>query len=443
MRASTKPQLTLAATGDSLITRPLKVYKEKPFLALRDLLQDVDVAFTNLEMIFHTFTEGYPAAESGGTYMAADPALLDDLQWMGFNLYAAANNHSMDWAEGGLLSTIAALEQRRLAYAGIGRNLAEARSPVYLETPQGRVAMISITSTFPAWARAGDQRLDTKGRPGVNPLRFETQYTVSAKHLAILKEISEAIGLEAQKAQRRATGFAVPDDTEFFHFLNQKFQEGKAVGFRTIPHQGDMEGNLHWIADAQRQADWVFVSLHAHEGRLDKEDPADFIRTFARACIDAGADGFLGHGPHLLRGIEIYKNKPIFYSLGNFIFQNETVRRLPSDIYETYNLGMEATPSAVYDARTVDAQGKTKGFPADARYWESVVAVCTFDEHQVSRIELHPITLGFGNPRPRRGRPQLAEGTLARKIIKHLADLSAPFNTLIEFQKGIGIVKIS
>jgi poly-gamma-glutamate synthesis protein (capsule biosynthesis protein) len=419
------------------------MYKEKQFLALRDLLQGVDVAFTNLEMIFHTFTEGYPAAESGGTYTAADPALLDDLQWLGFNLYAAANNHSMDWSEGGLLSTMAALERQGMAYTGIGRNLAEARAPVYLETAQGRVAMLSMTSTFPAWSRAGEQRLDTKGRPGVNPLRFETQYILPAKLLKTLQEISQAVGLEAMKAQRRATGFAVPEDNAVFHFLNQQFVEGKAAGFRTMPHQSDMEGNLRWIADARRQADWVFVSLHAHEARLDKEEPADFIQTFAYACIDAGADAFLGHGPHLLRGIELYKNKPIFYSLGNFIFQNETVRRLPADIYETYKLSMDATPAAVYDARTLDSKGKPKGFPADTRYWESVVAVCRFEERGVGQIELYPVTLGFGNARPRRGRPQMAEGTLARKIIKRLADLSAPFHTHIEFQKGMGRVKIS
>ena len=47
--------------------------------------------------------------------------------------------------------------------------------------------------------------------------------------------------------------------------------------------------------------------------------------------VDAGADLFVGHGPHVLRGVEIYKGKPIFYSLGDFIFQNETLLRLPSE----------------------------------------------------------------------------------------------------------------
>ena len=59
--------------------------------------------------------------------------------------------------------------------------------------------------------------------------------------------------------------------------------------------------------------------------------------------VDAGADMFVGHGPHVLRGVEIYKGKPILYSLGDFIFQNETLLRLPSENYETYDLGATAT----------------------------------------------------------------------------------------------------
>ena len=81
-------------------------------------------------------------------------------------------------------------------------------------------------------------------------------------------------------------------------------------------------------------ADIVIVSLHCHESGANRSVPADFIPIFAKAVIDAGADVFVGHGPHVLRGIEIYKGKPIFYSLSNFIFQNETVLRMPEDSYE-------------------------------------------------------------------------------------------------------------
>ena len=46
---------------------------------------------------------------------------------------------------------------------------------------------------------------------------------------------------------------------------------------------------------------------------------------FAKAAIDAGADAFLGTGVHVLRGIEIYKGRPIFYGLGEFFRQMDVV----------------------------------------------------------------------------------------------------------------------
>ena len=80
--------------------------------------------------------------------------------------------------------------------------------------------------------------------------------------------------------------------------------------------------------------------------------PADFIPIFARAVVDAGADVFVGHGPHVLRGVEVYKGKPILYSLSNFIFQNETLLRMPADSYEQYSLDDDvAQPSDYLDAR--------------------------------------------------------------------------------------------
>ena len=81
--------------------------------------------------------------------------------------------------------------------------------------------------------------------------------------------------------------------------------------------------------------------------------------------IDAGADVFVGHGPHVLRGIEIYKGKPIFYSLANFIFQNETVLRMPEDSYEEYSLGDGAQPADYLDARY---DKDRRSFPADREY---------------------------------------------------------------------------
>ena len=88
------------------------------------------------------------------------------------------------------------------------------------------------------------------------------------------------------------------------------------------------------IIEAKKQADIVLVSFHGHE--TDGEDttvPSMFLETFSRRCVDAGADAVIGHGPHELRGIEIYHGAPIFYSLGNFLFETETVEKQPYDAY--------------------------------------------------------------------------------------------------------------
>ena len=71
--------------------------------------------------------------------------------------------------------------------------------------------------------------------------------------------------------------------------------------------------------------------------------PASFPEEFAHFSIDQGCSLFFAHGPHFLRGIEIYKNRPIFYSLGNFIFQNETVQWVPEPVYRGLNLDMSTT----------------------------------------------------------------------------------------------------
>jgi poly-gamma-glutamate capsule biosynthesis protein CapA/YwtB (metallophosphatase superfamily) len=75
------------------------------------------------------------------------------------------------------------------------------------------------------------------------------------------------------------------------------------------------------IAEAKKSADFVIVSMHA--GTEYTPDPGNEQKEFAHAAINAGADMIYGHHPHVVEAIEIYNNKPIFYSLGNFIFDQE------------------------------------------------------------------------------------------------------------------------
>jgi poly-gamma-glutamate synthesis protein (capsule biosynthesis protein) len=156
--------------------------------------------------------------------------------------------------------------------------------------------------------------------------------------------------------------------------------------------------------------------------------------------VDAGADMFVGHGPHVVRGVEIYKGKPIMYSLGDFIFQNETLLRLPSENYESYDLGSGAHVNDFNDQRY---NFDKSGFPADPMIWEAIVAMPKFRGEQLTELALHPITLGHGKARSVRGRPMFADGSLGQKILGDLVKLSGNFGTKITIRNGVGYVELT
>jgi len=428
-------EFSAAFTGDLFIASHISGYREPDFLEVFDTIRRQDLRFTNLEVLLNDY-RGIPAAESGGTYAGASSSLVEDIKWAGFHMVSRANNHSLDYSYEGLRLTTAVLDAAGIVHAGVGETLAEARSPAYLDCSLGRVALLSASSTFASWGRAGHSRPDFQGRPGLSPLRYKTTYWLPKEHLEALRNVEKQLGLSKLRERAAAMGWGKSDKEGVLSFLGLAFRESKEARIQTEPHEGDLDEITRWIKDARRQADFVIFSLHAHEAALEREIPADFIVTFARKCVDAGADVFAGHGPHVLRGIEIYKGKPIFYSLGNFVFQNDLVKKHPHEIYERYGLPMESTPADMYDARS---KNDTRGFPADPAYWESVLALTTYRGNTLTKIELIPLDLGFGRPRPQRGRPMVARGEKALKTLTQLQSLSKPFGTeiAIEGEKGI------
>ncbi len=433
--------LRLALTGDSMITRSAVASRSESVARLIELIKDVDVAFTNLEVLPNDF-RGYPAVESGGTHLAAHHRVLDDLVDMGFNLFSCANNHALDYSIEGLLATIEVLEQKEVAYAGIGRTLSQARMPVYLDHEGGSVAMVSCSSTFAKGQSAGEQRPEVQGRPGLNPLRFGTTYEVTREQIETLQEIFSALGLEQQWREWIQLGFAFPpEDSQIFPFLdtnlrsagllNARFRAADRPAVKTTPNMQDMEEIAKWTREARARADIVLVSLHAHEQDATIEDPAEFVRTFAHRIVDEGADIVVGHGPHLLRGMEIYRGSVIFYSLGNFLAQNELVHKLPADAYEYFRVDSSKTPAELFQIRH---QNDQKGFPADKRFWQTIVPVCDFENGRLRCIEVVPVTLDYGQSVHRRGRPRLAEGEEVSEILARFARLSETFGTEVRYE---------
>lgn len=140
------------------------------------------------------------------------------------------------------------------------------------------------------------------------------------------------------------------------------------------------------VTSAQLVSWRVVVSVHAHEQEQTKKDPADVLRTFAHRVIAEGAAVVVGHGRHLWRGVELYRGRPIFYSLGNVVGQNELTHRLPSDSYETFRIDPTQHPGELFRKRS---QADRHGFPSDRRYWhywQTVVEACRWNGGALSEI---------------------------------------------------------
>ncbi|HEY3137139.1 MAG TPA: CapA family protein [Blastocatellia bacterium] len=419
---------SLAATGDSIITRRIVAYESDPaFMKLIRLIREADAAFTNLELSVFRLREfkGYPQAESGGSWLLGSPEVLGDLKWAGFDLFNRANNHTTDYGVEGMMETDRILDSLGLVHAGSGMTLGEASQPQYLETSKGRIALIGLATTFTPMSRASDARPETKGRPGLNALRVERTYQLDAERMAELRRLVTATGGRLPEKEDAAV-----------RFLGNTFLLGRETKVIEKANAIDEDRILRSIRHAARQADFVIVTSHSHEPSNEALEPPAFLVDFIKKCVDAGADTYIVHGPHQLRGIEVYKGKPIFYSLGNFIFENETNDYMPSDIYESFGLGNTAMAADLNDTRF---KGGTVGFPSNPVWFESVVAVPIFRGHRITELKLYPIDLGHKLPRSQRGVPRLADADLGRKIIERVARLSAAFGTRIVFQNGIGV----
>jgi poly-gamma-glutamate synthesis protein (capsule biosynthesis protein) len=444
--------IRMLLAGEVMPSRRLTPFIEPDYLAAIELIRSADVGFTNLETVVRTHSEGTPAF-TRGTPMTTAPILLEDLKWMGFNLLSTANNHMGDFGPDGAIATVEHLRRADLAFAGSGRNLGEALMPGYLDTKAGRVGLVAATTIFKQGEQAAAQRPDTIGRAGVNPVRFTTTYSVDDATMAALDRIGLSLGLAQDNARARQSFFSAtefPEDTATtLNFLGADFRRDDKFGRATTVNAQDAEANLRAIREARRQADWVLFSLHNHEyggagrttakTRMELEIPADFVIELSRAAIDAGADAVVGHGMHVTLGIEIYRGKPIFYSLGNHILQNDTIEIVPAEAYGRFGLGMDATPADFLDARNGNG---TRSFAAYAEYWETVAASCVFTNGALTELRLHPIDLGFGLSRPQQGRPVLAHGETARRILDRVVKLSRNHGTRIEMDGETAVVRL-
>ncbi len=242
--------------------------------AFMDGLREGNIAFINLEIPLAT--RGIPQEKQN--VVKSDPNLVDDLVFAGVDIVNLANNHMMDYSWEGVEDTIAFVEQAGIKQIGAGRNIDEARAPVIMEGPGGKIGFLGFTSVLSqSYAASAD-------RPGLAGIRVTTAYVVE---------------------QPRAME-----------------QPGSPPPIITFAREIDVKATQESIQALKKSADFVVVSAHwGIPGERPGDELDDYQRDVGHALIDAGADMIIGHHPHQLQAIEYYKGKPIFYSIGNFMFR--------------------------------------------------------------------------------------------------------------------------
>ena len=368
-QAAVPQPLTITLTGQSMLRSDLRATAPKAVPVIAGLLKG-DVVFTNFEGA--VALPGQRVSEGRG--FLAPPEALDAFKALGFNLLSLSNNHAFDIQATGIRNTIAEANRRQIVHAGIGNTISEAAAPAYLKTPKGTIALVSSASGLVA---AGG--MATAGSPGVNELRIKA-------------------GDKDNTARDDLPG-AGPN----------------------TPNPEDAERILNSIREARSKADLVIVYQHNHVfsnrsfttiftyGMTERLAPNAWLKKWVRAEIDAGADIVVMHGAPLLHGVEFYRGKPIFYDLGNFI----------------YNV----PPTLTYIHEPINFQ--------------SVVANLEYQGKALRSISVRPIVmnvLGEGQPDvqdPRatnqflftRGLPSPATGAEAGYILERLAEASRSFGT--------------
>jgi poly-gamma-glutamate capsule biosynthesis protein CapA/YwtB (metallophosphatase superfamily) len=421
--AGVKGRFSVVSVGDLLLARPQSATPDPEMHKVLDLIRTGDVAIANQEgMAFDLTTFGGTAYGPGG--VLAQPGMAKDYKAMGLAMVSVANNHSTDWGWEGLLASLKLLDEAGVIHAGGGRNLTEARGAGFYATPKGRVGLVATASTFKVNAAANDPANGVNGRAGISVLKTRTINLVTADQLAALKRVA---------TERASPLHPAPDpDAREFTFGDQIYRLSPTPGLHYDMDLYDHAGLLTAVREAKAQSDLVVFHIHAHESPTgvddDTPEPPDFLVTLFHNCVDAGADVIMGGGPHSLRGVEIYKGKPIFYGLGLFFFK-PTLMGTPENMFRKFpDTGYRPEP----DPRPHNPAG----------WYDSVLAITDFDGPKVKQVRLYPIDLANTAPAGSRGLPHLATGDRAREILARLQSDSALFGTKIAIEGDIGLIRV-
>ena len=433
-----KKSFKLIATGDALFTADVpNEYFSGDFKKIQAFMADADIKMTNLETNVSEFGE-FPNQYSGGTWLNVTPNEFDDLVKFGFDYYSTANNHCMDYSYHGLLSTIEELDKRGLKHSGTGRSLQDAAAPAILNFNGGSVGIIAVDTSFKEPSKAGVETKTMKSRPGVNYVGFEQYFPIDLVQLEQLKNIAAASKVNAYNDLLTADGFSLKAENGVYQFGNTKFcYDGSKK--KTECNKKDKARLIDSIEQAKKVYDYVVLAVHCHEiGDTKHEEVPEFLSELAKSAVDAGANAVICNGTHQLRPLEIYKDSPIFYSLGDFIYQGMRVKYLPADFMTKYGIDVNST---AYEGLMARSDGGKKGLQTKRCNFLTVLPKMTFNSGKLQSLEMLPVVAGFKREGKMDGLPYVAEGDEAIEIFNILKELSAPYGTELKLENGIIVLK--
>jgi poly-gamma-glutamate capsule biosynthesis protein CapA/YwtB (metallophosphatase superfamily) len=449
--ATVRDGFRLVTLGDLLYWRPVRAQIDSGMDAALRLVRDADFATANLEgTIFDLRTNHIPPHENG-ILMPGSPDLAEDIKNLGVRLVSKANNHTVDWGVDGMNATRRLLEAAHLAYAGVGDNRQAARAATFVDLPKGRVAVVSAASSHQEGAIPLDADAEVAARPGMSVLRTTSVHTVTAKEMAVLQRmdsVRSAAGLTIG-GNAGGRGSSAPSESggaKELTLLGQTYRLGDRTGWTWSMNKLDEFEILREVRSAKKLSDLTIFTIHAHEGpdapgEGDGPYPADFLPVLFHHVIDAGADVVAGHGSHALRGIEIYKGRPIFYGLSTFIFQGY--------IYATQDSRDDRNIDPRYASRGELETRLNGGPPAGVvdstgllGSWNvTILPVMTYEGGRVKEIRIYPIDVRRNATSKQSGLPRLASPELGRKILTLVRDLSKPFGTTVQIEGNVGVIR--
>ncbi|MEU9818292.1 CapA family protein [Pseudonocardia alni] len=433
----TGAELVLAAVGDLVLDDRITPVVEAQAPALVSALRRADTTIGNFETTaidFDTFT-GWPEAEPGGSWLVSSPSSVDDLRDLGIDMVSRANNHATDWGVAGLLSTSRALDSCGIVHAGAGRTLTGAREPAYRTTRAGRVALVSAATRYQPMSRASDPMGPVPGRPGINGIRTRKVFRVPPADMRAVRAIHAAQRPEslhpATEAADARNGTTTIGDTTFL-------ESDGLPGPDWSLHEDDVHRFRVDVRQAAQTADVVAVALHTHEPGNWSDRPPRFLEELAHLAIDEGADLILGHGPHRVRGIEIYRSRPVFYSLGNFAFLQNRQFPLTPETWQRQG----ASPETHTTAEVLELK-RTRGVFAKRVWFESFVPEIRFVDGVPTHVSITPIDLTYdADPVGNRGIPRLCEPGHAGRVLHELHALSRAYGTDLKASDGTASIEI-